>query len=555
MMNSLPKLREMTLLHLVRRGRDGYPDALAVRDASTSLTYGALWDRASRAAGGLRRAGINHGDAVMMMLDNSAEAFVAFVALSFLGAIPVPTNPTFRGALLEHLVTETGCVAAIVSSERAADLRAAGAGQIATIISRESDPADQALAASGEDLISWSSVLDAEPIEPIEVGPWDVLAIICTSGTTGLSKGVLTTHAQAISMCRHLSFFQDTTSLSQEDVHLVVAPLFHAFGIFAGLVAPLLTGASAYVVAAFRPSMFWEEVRKSGATMACLVGPMTDFILAQPASDADADNSLASVYILPRTPSAADFEKRFNVQSASGFGSSEAGTTMLNVESADVDRGIVGRPRMGLQARLVDEHDFDVEQGEVGELIVRDDDPWVMTPGYVGRPEATVELYRNGWMHTGDLMRVDDAGLFHFVDRAKDSIRRRGENISSFELELQASDHPGIAECAAVGVGHPADQEVLLVVRRTQGVGVSETEIVEFLIGRVPHFCVPRYVHFVEDFPRTPTGKIRKRDLRELGDVAWDREVAGIVVRRPPLTGSVTLPAVLDASTRGVPQP
>ena len=194
-----------------------------------------------------------------------------------------------------------------------------------------------------------------------------------------------------------------------------------------------------------------------------------------------------------------------------------------------------GRPRAGVEARVVDENDCEVPVGEVGELVLRADCPWTMTHGYYKNPEATAKSWRNGWFHTGDGFRMDAEGNFYFVDRIKDAIRRRGENISSYEVETEVLAHPDVAECAVVAVrSDVSEDEVLAVVAPVAGRTLKPEDLIHFLLPRMAHFMVPRYVRIVDELPRTPTAKVRKIELREAGvtpDV-WDREAAGIRVRR-----------------------
>jgi crotonobetaine/carnitine-CoA ligase len=186
-----------------------------------------------------------------------------------------------------------------------------------------------------------------------------------------------------------------------------------------------------------------------------------------------------------------------------------------------------------VEVRLIGPDGSDVADGDPGELILRPEDPSVITPGYINDAEATAAVLRGDWYHSGDLLRRDKQGLYYFVDRIKDSIRRRGENISSVEVELAVQTHPEVLDCAAIGVGGAVEQEVLAVVVRTESATLTEAELVTYLLSRLPYYAVPRYVAFMTQLPRTQTGKIQKAALRAMEMNPWDREEAGIKVSRP----------------------
>jgi crotonobetaine/carnitine-CoA ligase len=200
--------------------------------------------------------------------------------------------------------------------------------------------------------------------------------------------------------------------------------------------------------------------------------------------------------------------------------------------------GSCGKPRAGIQCRLVDENDIEVPAGQLGELILRSDLPWAMTTGYNGMPEATAKAWRNGWFHTGDVFRKDAQDNYFYVDRAKDAIRRRGENISSLEVEREVLAHPAVQEAGAIPAPNPGgEDDVMVVVAPKPGAVIDPAELLQFLIPRMAHFMVPRYVRIVTSLPKTPTNKIQKAELRKEGVTAdtWDRDAAGIVVKRERL--------------------
>jgi crotonobetaine/carnitine-CoA ligase len=264
---------------------------------------------------------------------------------------------------------------------------------------------------------------------------------------------------------------------------------------------------------------------------------MTAFLSKNPPRADDRDNPLRRVLATPVNDTLKELAARYDFEYFTGFGMTEAPIPLVEEpNSGAINR--CGKPRTGVQCRIVDAHDLEVPAGQVGELVLRCDLPWVLTAGYHQMPEATIAAWRNGWFHTGDAFRVDTEGFYHFVDRLKDAIRRRGENISSSEVEAAVIAHPDIKDAAAVPV--PADEEedeVLIVVEPRPGRSIDPAALIEFLRPRLAHFMVPRYVRVLAELPKTPTSKVRKPLLRQEGVTAdtWDREAAGLRLRRERL--------------------
>ena len=289
-------------------------------------------------------------------------------------------------------------------------------------------------------------------------------------------------------------------------------------------------GGSIAVVSGFKTDTFWQTVCRLEVSVVFLLGAMTSFLLKQPRRADERRHRLRMVFIVPLGASSPPFRERFGVDTCTIFNMTEISTPLrsdLNPEKPNS----CGRPRPGVVVRLVDENDCEVPQGRAGELIIRTDQPWAMNHGYNANPEATAAAWRNGWFHTGDVFVVDEAGDFFFVDRRKDMIRRRGENISAFELESELNQHPAIREAAAIGVPcELGEEDVMVVVALQPGEALAPKELLEFLSDRLPHFMLPRYVRTVLDLPHTETAKVRKHLLRDEGVTpdTWDRDVAGI---------------------------
>jgi len=264
------------------------------------------------------------------------------------------------------------------------------------------------------------------------------------------------------------------------------------------------------------------------------MGAMASFLLAQPARPDDASNPLRIGLATPAMPRWEEFADRFGVKLWSGFAMTEVpGPLRSPFPNADLSGAGIATST-DWQIRIVDDFDFEVPAGSPGELIVRHTTPWAISHGYLGMPGATADSWRNGWFHTGDIMAERSDGTLQFVDRKKDALRRRGENISSFEVEAEILQHPAVADASVVATHSTASEdEVLAFVVLQDGSTLDHMELAEFLVPRLPHFMVPRFIEFVTELPRTPTGKVRKVELREkgIGPYTWDREAAGLILK------------------------
>jgi carnitine-CoA ligase len=527
-------LEQRTLNAVLQRVLDEAPDAVAVRDPHRSMTYAELWDAALRLAGGFRAAGVERGDRVAMLLGNHIDNVLTWVALSAIGAIEVPVNSSYRREMLSYIVNNSGARLAVVDRSLAGQLQEVS-GDLAHLESviLHGPVGDGPAAFPGpraRRLLEFTELAGHAPTDPAAIDPWDLIAIMYTSGTTGRSKGVLCPHAHAWT---HASGVGTT---EPGDTRYVVLPQFHIAGQWGGVYRAFLAGATAYVAPGFHVSTFWEEVRSAGATTTQLVGTMAAFLAAQDPKPAEADNPLREIHMIPVVPDVAAFAQRFGVSVASGFGNTEIGTVIAKTDA--VRQPGLGLVREGYVARVVDENDVEVPTGEVGEFVVRADLPWTTMAGYLDEPEKTTEVLRNGWLHSGDGVYQDEQGHYYFADRVDDAIRRRGENVSSLEVELHVNAHPAVLESAVVAVPseHLEDEIKAVVVLHKPG-EVSEEELYLFLADRLPYFMVPRYVEIYSELPKTPTAKVRKSRLREEGVAdAWDSTAAGFLVSRSGVT-------------------
>jgi crotonobetaine/carnitine-CoA ligase len=526
--------REFVLPHLLADLARVDPDAIAMQDVSGPVESRLeLHETNLRWADAYRRLGVQPGEHVVTMLPNSFDAFHAWLGLCWMGATEVPTNTMYRGDMLRYLVTDSGA-RTVVISERFVDALAGVADDLSgldTIVVPDaagSLPDFRARVVRGEEFFAGATAATDF------VGPdyWDVAAIIYTSGTTGPSKGVLMPWGTLWSFV--------TTSpddfVAPGEGYYAMYPAFHVSG-KAMLYQSAHFRARMVVREQFSVEHFWSDVREFGIAGAGLVGPMAPFLMLAPERADDADTPLRHVMMGPLVPQVEEFERRFGVEVGTGYGMTEIGAPFASDGYRLANNRSCGKVRAGwagYEVQIVDEHDQPLPTNEIGELVVRTREPWVINRGYYNKPEATAAAWQNGWFHTGDAFTVDDDGNYYFVDRMKDAIRRRGENISSFEVEALVNQHPAVLECAAIAVpSEYLEDEVKVCVVVGDGVDLTHEELIEFLVPRMPRFMVPRYVEFVAALPKTEgTLRTRKFELRQaaLNERTWDREAAGVRV-------------------------
>jgi carnitine-CoA ligase len=360
----------------------------------------------------------------------------------------------------------------------------------------------------------------------------DPLVIIYTSGTTGAAKGVLIPNT-AIYVGG--SEYNEATRTVPEDVFFTCLPMFHANARFLCTAPALLMEAKVVICERFSASRFWDQIREHKATIFNSLGAIANFIYSQPRKPNDADNPVRVCAAFPMPPSIyEDFEKRYNLKVVEGYGQTE--TALITWNPYDAPKiGSCGKETKTFEVRIVDENHFPVPPGTVGEIVTRGKIPWALSLGYVNMPEKTVELIQNHYYHTGDGGYIDEDGYLYFRDRIKDYIRRRGENISSAEIEGVVNSHPKVAVSAAIAVkSELSEDDVKIVVVLKQGELLPPEDLLAYCVDRMPYFAVPRYVEYVEALPTTPNEKVQKAKLREMGitSTTWDREKAGIKVTR-----------------------
>jgi crotonobetaine/carnitine-CoA ligase len=495
-----------------------------------AFTYRQVNTIANKWANGYQALGIKKGDKVTAMLPNSPQFLFHWFGLAKIGGVDNPINTAYKGDLLRHVISLSDSKAVLIHEDFLDRI---------VPIQEELPKLEKIIlyAPSGKrpqvnlkfPIIPYEDMLggDSEPTPDEEVRHSDPLQLIYTSGTTGPSKGVLLPHnAMSHYSADSVKFFKMTSN----DIHYSCLPMFHINIRFFTIIPSLLCNASFAMVQKFSASRLWQDICKYNATIFCLLGAMCDFLWNQPPSDYEKNNPARLFWGGPLgLQRAKDYEERYNLKAYAGyFGMSEANwITSIDVDEADRLKSedkwaqalSMGRENRDLyQVKLVDEFDDEVPDGELGEIICRPTRPFSMMLEYINMPEKTLEAWRNLWFHTGDVSRKDKDGYFYFVDRKKDYLRRRGENISSFEVEAVINSFPKTAECAVLGIQSEKfnEEDILAVIKLKPGEEFSVKEFLEFCDQGMAKFMAPQFVMLVNEIPRTATGRAEKYKIRKI---------------------------------------
>ena len=518
---------QRTLPALLRQRAESSGDTPLLRVGPVLRSAEGMAEHTAQVAGAFAARGVQRGDRIAVISTNRVEVLDTFAACGWLGATLVPINVSARGPQLEHIVHDAEPRVLVVEP-----------GLLDRFDGIDRLPGSlQQLWGLGDHPATWrerriqSFPGNGDAITPAPVLPGDDLALLYTSGTTGPSKGVRCPHGQF--------YWWGVNSGAALDVHsgdvlYTCLPLFHTNALNAFLQA-LVNEASLVVGERFSASHFWERLVESEATVTYLLGTMVSILCSRDETPVERAHSVR-VALAPATPAVlwSVCKERFGIEIVEAHGMTETNLVIGPRDGAQKP-GMMGRVMPGFHARVVDEHDVQVPDGTAGELVVRADEPFAFTTGYWRMPEATVSAFRNLWLHTGDRVVRDAEGWYRFLDRLKDAIRRRGENVSSWEVEQVLVGHPGVAAIAVVPVpSELGEDEVMAFVVPSTDPPPTPMELVEHCQERLAYFAVPRYIEFVEDLPITSNGKVQKFELRARGvsERTWDREKAGVRLRR-----------------------
>ena len=476
---------------------------------------------------GLRGLGIGKSDRVAMLLPNCLELVAMWFAVSSLGAIEVPSNPGLKGDLLCHNLNNCGAEVLVADAnvldelarvqDRLPDLR--------TLVLVGVDPAEaRAAGIRIGRIVSFEECMAGQPdFDLADIHYSDPMAILYTSGTTGPAKGALMSHHHCYSWAAGMALNLGYTT---GDSYFSALPLFHTDAQMFGVFLPLIYGTRTTLVDAFSASRFWDQVRASGATATNLLGAMAVILSRQPPSDGDGANPVRICQCIPMVPDQEAFERRFGMRLVTGYGQTETGFVTLDTVG-DTRAGSCGRPHPDWEVAIVDDKDRPLPHGSVGEIVSRPRKNWSMFSGYYRADAKTVQTLRNLWYHSGDAGCMDEDGWLYFKHRLNEAIRRRGENISAYEVETVAEKHPEIVESAAFGIPSEfTEEDIMVVAQRRPGSTLEAPELLAHFRALAPRHMVPRYIEITDaPLPRTPTEKVARTALRQqgVGAATFDR--------------------------------
>lgn len=495
----------------------GFVDRKTGRVATQTLER--LDERVRRLAQGMRSVFGGPGDRVVLMLENQSEFVEAWLAAHLAEFISVPLSTELKGPILEHELRTTAPVGAVVVASALRTLEAAlkanGLDITLAVVGSE-DSVSEILPSSRS--ISFADLFTSGEAEAQFVREAnETCCVMFTSGTTGPSKGVEISNHFSFRMAHQIAHYM---GYSETDVLYTTLPLCHGNALHTSLMPSLAVGARLRVGQRFSVSRFWRDIVASRATSTNLLGAMVPMLLKQPPSDLEKKNVLERGFVIPANAHIKDqIRWRFGFRAITAYGLTDAGMVLWEPLEGDCPPDSCGRPVIDFECVVVDDADRPVPAGVVGELVVRPTMPWVTSNGYWGMPQETVKAWRNLWLHTGDLMSVDEEGWFYFKDRAKDAIRRRGQNISAYEVESVLDRFDFINECAAYPLPSELGEDELAValVLSDPSKPFDAAELLEEVGKILPKYAVPRYVRVVESLPRTINEKIQKFQLRDEG--------------------------------------
>lgn len=524
----------MTLGAMLRDRAAALPDKVCLHylPNGEKLTYAELDQATNSLADGLSGIGVSRGSIVSILTENRMEQLLCYFALAKLGAASVPINPAAKGYFLERFVGQSDSSVIIMEPTFLDNLAAVRSGlpELRTIILFDSfeqpgEPPEVPAELVGLHILPYDSVKSGDPAPRDDAEPRDLAQILYTSGTTGPSKGNMYAQSALLNWGRQLSIGHD---IRQDDIQFIAFPLFHAGAWLSVTMTTLWAGGTVAIERKFSASQFFRQARDCGATVTLIAGG-TPFLVAQAPSPSDRDHSLRQLCCGPPPADMAAFEERFNLRLSAGFGLSDFGISHGMSGAASRDKlGSCGAPLADIEVQIVDADGFELPAGQIGELRLRNNTPGGSSSGYYKMPEATIASRQDLWFHTGDYAYVDADGYLFYVDRKKDAIRRRGENISSVELEQVIVRHDAVAACAIFPIKAESEDDVAATVLVKPGFSLSEADLVAHCVEHMPAYAVPRYVSFANEFPLTGSGKVEKHKLRALMEEnlssTWDRE-------------------------------
>jgi carnitine-CoA ligase len=539
-----------TIPWFLERRLEADPDSEYLDVCGAKFTAAEVNDGACRISNSLAALGVQQGERVASLLENSAEAVLAWWGAIRGGYVAVPVNTAYKGQYLRHQLHDSEASVLIVQrslADRAAAVVKDLPAMRHVVIVEDDEPVAEHGGAASEAAtvapIRWKQLLEADATVPdVRIRSSDLGTFVYTGGTTGPSKGCMLSHNYHGALARQIGLCWGRTA---EDVLWTPLPLFHYNALVTAVLGALVFGGRSAVYRRFSVSNFWPEMNRTGATLTSTLGTMA-YLLAHDVDRPEMPRSCApeantSLRLLGAAPMPVEVDTiikaRFGVDTFSGaYGVTEASLISWSPP------GVTNRPNAAgvindeyFDVRVFDDNDHELSCRTDGEIVIRPKRPHVMFEGYWGRPDATVTASRNWWYHTGDIGRIDEDGYLYFVDRKADYLRRRGENISSYEVESILMAHGALADVVVHAVPSPLTEDDLKITATlASGASLTEEELFRWSADRLPYFAIPRYIEFRDELPRSPVGRVLKRELRDEGvtPTTWDAETSGITVEK-----------------------
>lgn len=521
------------LATLLRQKAEKNERRTAVRFASEAISYRELYERSQRVASGLARSGIGRGDRVAGLLFNVPEFLYTWFGLADLGAVFVPLNTGLKGEILRYELADASVKGLVIDPRLWSVYEPLRLGlKVAHEWVLDSPPSGEGIPPRAR---GFSDLFDSTPSQEIRraPAPSDPAAILYTSGTTGPPKGAIIPHEKYLRTPREIGL---RSRLTPESVLFSALPLFHCNAQEMTMLTSIEYDLTAAFDERFHATTYWESAATYQATHVSLLISMINVLFKQPERPTDRTHRVRTALTAGTTRAVwPEFERRFGLEIIELYGMTECGcTTLMNPPSA-IRVGSIGTPLGFVEAKVVDDQGRPVADGVRGELLVRPTAPHTMFLGYANKPEQTEEAWAGGWFHTGDYVTRDVDGYYYFVDRKKDVIRRRGENLAPYDVETVLNRHPAVFESVVVGVPSPlGEEDVKAFVHLKPGASVEPKELFEFCSANLPFFMVPQFIEFLDEIPKTANQKAQRYVLRgRRGGQEYDRDALGVVLRKP----------------------
>jgi crotonobetaine/carnitine-CoA ligase len=540
---------QRTIPQLLEERLESDPNGEYLDICGTKFSAAQVNESACRIANGLSQLGAQPGDRVATLIENSPEAMLSWWGTIRGGFIAVPVNTAYKGQYLRHQLNDAGATVLVIQRSLS-DRLASVVGeldhlrQVVVVEDTDlSDSAERTLDSASLRTSSWADLLQAESrIPDVKIRPSDIGTFVYTGGTTGASKGCMLSHNYHEAASRQIGI---CWGRRPEDVLWTPLPLYHYNALVTAVLGALVFGGRSAVYRKFSVSNFWPEMNRTGATITSTLGSMA-YLLAHDIDRTEMPRSgtshaNATLRMLGAAPMPVEvstvIKERFGVDTFSGaFGLTEASLISWSppgVPSRPNAAGVINTDYFDV--RIFDDDDNELPTGTDGEIVIRPKRPHVMFEGYWGRPEATVSTSRNWWYHTGDIGRIDEDAYLFFVDRKADYLRRRGENISSFEVESIFMSHGNLADVAVHAVPSQLTEDDLKVTATLKdGTSITEEDLFRWSVEQLPYFALPRYIEFRQVLPRSALGRVLKRQLRDEGvtNATWDVEASDVVIEK-----------------------